>query len=518
MISSEDHHTDDTDSKSLLAGDENDEPSSSPPPSSVSSPSFLAFFLRSSGPPQVFFLTILYALAAGCTVGVVPPTMTTQYARINHGLDLLSDCTVGGNESSQECRDGNDDALTATAVASFASNMILFCTGSLVGSISDEVGRRRMLLTGMGLGLLVPLALVLIQLYPTMNPAWFYAASISSSFISYFTISLAALSDVIPPRWRASCFGLYMCGFAIGIALAPILAIPFSHIQVSLLSLGLVVFAYLYGLLFLPETLPTETSEQTRRCRREAAEREVTAMLLKYDGIILPIDEMDDPSREAQKTKHFYLRQRIQVSRLLFRPYRELLILNRSNIFRLLALLAFFSGISASGDQTLLLYYVEQRFQFNDTDVAYLFMLLGLLGILVFTFLLNGMTRCFGEKVVVVVAFIFGAITNSIYALASDKKGIFVGAAIGTVGMMAFPTISAIKSNNADEREQGQIQGALLAVSSLASALGPGLLRLGYQKTKDTEYPGAFFLIATTFYLVATVCAMTLPKEKANSK
>jgi len=68
-----------------------------------------------------------------------------------------------------------------------------------------------------------------------------------------------------------------------------------------------------------------------------------------------------------------------------------------------------------------------------------------------------------------------------------------------------------------DEREQGQIQGALYALSSLASALGPATFRLAYQKTKNTAYPGAFFLLATVFFLIATVCAMALPKDKANS-
>jgi len=514
MISSADHPTDDVDPQSLLAADEQD----ASPPSPAAPPSFLAFFLRSAGPPQVLLLSALSALAIGCTMGVVPPTMTTQYARINHGLDLMSDCTAGGTESSQACRDGNDEALTAASVASFASNMIIFCTSSLVGSISDEVGRRRMLLTGIGLNLLVPLALVLIQLYPMMNPAWFYAANISSSFINFTTISLSAISDVVPHRWRASCFGLLLSGFFVGFAIGPVLAIPFSHFKVSLISLGMSVCAFLYGLLCLPETLPAATSERTRRERQEAAEREVAAVLSPYEDTVLPLDERDDPLHAAPKIKHLFLRRRTQVSRILLRPFRELLILNRSNFFRILSLLAFFSGISSSGDQTLLLYYAEQRFQFSDTDVASLFMMFGLFGIFMQTFVLNGLTRCCGEKAVVVVAFIFGAIHNCVYAFGNEKKWVFVGAALGTVCFMAFPTISAIKSNNVDEREQGQIQGALYAVSSLASALGPGLLRLAYQRTKDTAYPGAFFLIAATFYLGATACATTLPKDRANSK
>lgn len=252
---------------------------------------------------------------------------------------------------------------------------------------------------------------------------------------------------MIPHRWRASCFGLLFCGYFIGIAVSPILAIPFSHFKVSLLALGLQAFGFLYGLFFLPETLPKETSDETRRRRADVAEAEVTALMARDDDILLA-DEPDNNSDITQNFSNCYLRQRIIATRIILRPFRELLILNRNTFFRLLSILAFFSGISTSGDQTLLLYYAEQRFNFDDRDVAYLFMILGLLGIIVQAVLLNRITHWFGEKMVVVIAFLFGALHNSFYAFASGKTGIFIGAAVGSVCLMAFPTISAIKSNN----------------------------------------------------------------------
>jgi len=210
-------------------------------------------------------------------------------------------------------------------------------------------------------------------------------------------------------------------------------------------------------------------------------------------------------------------RRTIKLRRNLFRPFREILILNRNNFFRLLAVLAFFSGMSTSGDQTLILYYVQQQFNFSDQDVAIFFVIIGLLGITVQVFGLHLMTEWLGEKIVVVVAFFFGAFHNCIYAFAATKLDIFLAAGIGSVTMMAFPTISAIKANNVNECEQGRIQGALLAVSSLASAIGPITLRLTYEKTRGTKYPGSFFLVATLFYLVATLCATTLPNDQTNS-
>ncbi len=60
--------------------------------------------------------------------------------------------------------------------------------------------------------------------------------------------------------------------------------------------------------------------------------------------------------------------------------------------------------------------------------------------------------------------------------------------------------------------------GALYALYSLSNAVGPAMLRLAYQKTMNTKYPGSFFLCATMFYIAAVLCGLTLPKDKANAR
>ena len=109
---------------------------------STQSPSFFKFFMNSSGPPHIMFLSMLYSFALGSIVGVVPAITTTQYAHVHHGLDDHLNCS-GSNRKLQVCLDGNNDAQTAESIASFVSNIVPFFTSSLVGSFSDEVGRRR---------------------------------------------------------------------------------------------------------------------------------------------------------------------------------------------------------------------------------------------------------------------------------------------------------------------------------------------------------------------------------------
>jgi DHA1 family tetracycline resistance protein-like MFS transporter len=444
--------------------------------------SFIQSFFTARGPPQVIFLCMLLALSLGSTVGVTVAVVTDRYARLNHGYTDEADC-YSQKIKPEECLLGSADAQNMSAAAGFVSNGLSFVTSSLMGSISDQRGRRGILLLGIFLSLLPPTCLVLLQLFETMSPNFYYVANASTGIVNWIAIALSCLSDVMPKKWRAPSFGLLLAGFSLGFAFSPLLALVFSHLGVSIFSLSLLVAGFLFAACLLPETLPPAIAQEAIRARS--------------------IDPEDDC-----------------VLRHLMRPLKELSILNRNRLFRLLSALAFFSGMSSSADQSLLVYYLEERLGFNDGDVAVLFMIFGLMGIFVQGVVLKPLNDRIGEKHVVVTAFVFGALHNCFYGLATTKAVIFIGVAIGTLTGMSFPTISAIKSNNVAEHEQGRIQGALYSLSSLASALGPASLRFVYHLTKDNDYPGpgTMFLFAALLYLSASFCACGLPKREADSR
>ena len=449
--------------------------------------SFLKSFFRSKGPPQVIFLCMLLALSLGSTVGVLPAVMTDRYARINHGYTGADCSSFSRDEKPASCLLGSADAQNMSAAASFVSNGLTFVTSSLMGSISDQRGRRGIMLLGIFLSLLAPTCLVLMQLVEKMSPNYYYVCNASTGLVNWVAIALSALSDVMPKRWRAPSFGLLLAGFSLGFAFSPLLALVFSHLGVSIFSLSLLIGGFLFAAFLLPETLPPAIAQEAIRARSRDPEDE-TAL-----GCLM---------------------------RHIVRPLKELSILNRNRLFRLLSALAFFSGMSSSADQSLLIYYLEERLEFHDADIALLFMLFGLAGIFVQGVILKPLNDCIGEKFVVVTAFVFGALHNCLYGLATTKSIIFIGVVIGTLTGLSFPTISAIKSNNVCEHEQGRIQGALYSLSSLASALGPASLRFVYHLTKDGEWPGpgTMFLFAALLYLSASFCACALPRDKADSR
>lgn len=161
-----------------------------------------------------------------------------------------------------------------------------------------------------------------------MSPFWYYSAGALTGLVNWIAVALSSLSDVMPPQWRAPSFGLLLAGFSLGFALAPQLALLLGHWYVSILALANVWIGFLVVAAFFPETLPPETAAHARMVR----------------------EDMTRGLTQIQRTLwNFY------------RPMWELSILNRNTLFRLLSLLAFFSGAVSAGDRTLLLYYLEER-------------------------------------------------------------------------------------------------------------------------------------------------------------
>jgi len=472
------------DQKKLLSEGNQESESGSDENSNFNQGDFIRHFIGTNGPPQIITLCLVIALALGSTIGVVPAVVEDRYARLSHGYIGKAHCLdIEKDERPNECLLGNEDAQNSAAIASFISNTLTFATSSLMGSISDERGRRGIMLLGIGLSLLAPLNLVLLQLIENMSPFPYYACHALSGLVSWMAVAISSLSDVMPPMWRAPSFGLILAGFSMGFALSPILAVFMSHLGVSIFALSILVAGFIFACFYLPETLSPDMSARARESRLAERPELVT---WKYT---------------------------------LMRPGKELLILNRNKLFRLLSALAFFSGCISTADHTLFLYYAEENFGFNEKDIAILFLIIGLMGIFVQAVILKPLNSLIGERRVIVVAFLVGALHNVMYGVATTKRTIFVSATIASLTGMSFPTISAIKSNNVDELEQGRIQGALYSLSSLASAVGPMMLRYVYHKTKNGSGfgKGSMFIFGAGLYLIATVCAWMLPEDKANS-
>jgi len=479
--------------------------------------SFLVQFTEMKGPPQIALLMILLAVGLGSTIGVVPAIMSDRFARIHHGYDGDAHCSTFTDNALKPdaCFQGGSDAQAAAALVNLVNNSLTFLTASLTGSLSDEYGRKGLLMMGLTLSMIPSFFLCVMQDVSTMSPWWYYSTSASTGLVSWVAIALSALNDVLPPELRAPGIGLLFAGLLLGICVSPSLALFLDRKSLSLVSFGVVIVGFLMTVFVVPETvLPREKENaKERRKEREALETERDHQrVVECEGM------------RCSGFWRFYYGSSLFVTirRLVLRPFWEMSILNRNCFFRLISALAFFTGMVTSGDQVLLVYYLEEQLSFDVKDISLMFLIIGLSGIFVQVVVMKHLNDAVGEKMVVALSFVCGTITNLLYGTARHKSTIFVAVVISSISTMAFPTISAIKANNVESSEQGRIQGALYSVKSLASGVGPALMQLVYNKTKDHHEriwggPGSMFIAASALFVIGIGLALALPKKMANT-
>jgi DHA1 family tetracycline resistance protein-like MFS transporter len=447
-----------------------------------------------SGIPQIVGIALMLAMAFGSTIGIIPSIMTERIATLRYEYDGPSCHTFLQNDGSKpiECILGSNDAQTAASISEMISNTLTLITSSLIGSMSDLHGRRTLFILGILISLLGPLSLLWTVLMPKTSALIYYGAKSLNGLIHWMVIALSSIADTIPPRQRAAGVGLLMAGFWLGLCLAPTLAVFMDRVQVVFISCALHFMALVVAILFVPETLPLHAIAQEVELRRQ---------------------QNSEQTYEWKDHKFKYL---------LFianRPIRELSIINRNSFLRLLSALAFFSGMATSGDQTLLLYYVDSVLSFTSMDIAVMFLLVGMSAVFAQAILLRPLNDCIGERLIVVVCFIAATMSNTMYGLARNRKELYIGVCFGALSGMAFPTISAIKANNVGSSEQGRIQGALFSIQAVSAGIGPIAMRSvdSFAKRSGSS-PGTMFFFAAFLQFVALCCACRLPKDKANSR
>lgn len=437
------------------------------------------YFKSTPGPPEILTVIILMAFGYGAVVSVVPSVMVDRFARLNHGYNGTETCSsLSSDDQPEECDQGSDDAQNAAAMCTFVYNIIGFFSLPVLGSMSDAIGRRVFILTGLFVSLLPQIFLLLVQEIESMSPYWYYAISACTGCISWFAIMVSSVSDVIAPKWRTAAYGITSVGFSIGFSLSPAIAEFLSDDVAIMTSLFFLFGGFLFAYVAIPETLSKDISGSVSEGRHN---------------------------------------EEFSVKKVLMRPIRDLAILNRVKLFRMLAIANCLSYMAFSAEYTLIIYYVTDEMDFTSGDVAALLVVSGIIGMIFCGLLLKPLNSKLGERRLLIWAFAIGAVHDVMYGFATSKWLIFMGSALFGFTNVSYPAIASIKANNVDETEQGIIQGALFSVSSLASAIGPLSFRVFYYAFQGTKYPGLMFLFGAFLFSAAGLIAFFLPESQTNS-
>jgi MFS family permease len=508
---------------------------------------FFSSFRKSRGGVAALLISVLLSFGLATTVGIVPTVIADRYARIKHGWDGNPCYTFDHDLMPHACMLGGDDAQTGSACMSFVQNLLLFISNPVVGSQSDVQGRRGFLLIGIFLFSLSPAVLVLMQHIPTLDPFFYFAANSSIGLVSYMSIIFAAMADSSNEKFRAASYAMIMAGFYSGFCVAPSIVLFISHEYAAILSLTLCGAALAYAVAFFPETLAEATAEAAaahhaaRSIEREchAIDNQSTIIAGGGERVEMQANNMDSdlilggPSlvagqstpllsweqhsderitEETEDNKCFLISLTKFATVTVLRPFREMSILYRTSFMRVLTVASFLSAAVYSTDVSLVLFYIEEHLNVRDSDIAKMFFFMGIFGVILQALGIQPLVSSLGEKRLLIVSFLSGTLHNFLYGIARDKTTITVALSFSQFTKLNYPVLSSLASKAVCADEQGQVQGALLAMNALAGALGPISMNYVYKRTKDTIYgPGAMFLLASFLYFLGTLSVAILP-------
>lgn len=328
--------------------------------------------------------------------------------------------------------------------------MQLLCA-PVIGSLSDRFGRRPVILiSAAGLSL----DWVMMALAPSLW--WLVIGRALGGMTSASATALFAyLADVTVPENRARAFGIAGAAISAGFVLGPALGGVLGEIGPRLpfwVAAALSALAFLYGLVVLPESLPPE--------RRQPF---------------------------AWTTAH---------------PIAALRLLGRSRTLGRLSAGVFLLTFSHRVFMTVYVLYAGHRHGLTTLEVGALLAFSSVLDMMVQAALVGPVIRRIGDRPAVLIGLIGGAFSFLAMALAPSAPW-FVAAMIPAALMgLAEPTMKSLMTRAVAETEQGQLQGAMQSLASLAGITGPVFFGWVYAVSAGW-LPGLSFLIGAAVLVLA---------------
>jgi DHA1 family tetracycline resistance protein-like MFS transporter len=319
--------------------------------------------------------------------------------------------------------DGGHIARSSEIVGlfTFAFALCAFFASPVLGLASDRFGRRPIILLST-LGSAVDCTI--LALAP--NLAWLFVGRILTGLTAASATAAGAyVADVTPPEKRAAAFGFLGAAFGIGFAVGPAIGGLLASASPRLpffLAAGLMLVSTIYGLFVLPESLP---KEQRHTSMQWARANPVSAL------------------------------------RLLLR-HREL--------FGLAASL-FCSNLAVQSFSVFVLYTIF-RFSWGEAQNGLGLSLFGALTVIA-SVSTGKLVARLGPQIVGALGFALGTVGFLIYGFATT--GFAFACALPLTGLWAIagPPIQSGMSARVGPSEQGELQGAIASMRSIATIVGP---------------------------------------------
>jgi DHA1 family tetracycline resistance protein-like MFS transporter len=338
----------------------------------------------------------------------------------------------------------------------FAYAAMQFCLAPVIGSLSDRFGRKPVLLVS-----LFVLGVDYLVMWWAPTFAWLLLGRlIAGAAASTFSTCNAFIADVSPPQVRAANFGLMGAAFGMGFIIGPVVGGILGEYgaRTPFLAAAALAFANLvYGLLVLPESL---APEQRRRFDwRRANPTGTLAALRRYPMVFGLVGAYF----------LFLLGHHVLPSTWSF--------------------------------------FTMEKFDWSPRQVGYSLGFVGVLMVMVQAVLLRVLLPKLGPRRAGSAGFVFSVVAFLGYGLVTEGWMIYPFLVFGALQGFATPAMQGIMSTAVPANEQGELQGGLASMASLAAILSPPFMTQIFSFFTRTDapvyFPGAPYLAAALLTVLA---------------
>jgi DHA1 family tetracycline resistance protein-like MFS transporter len=343
--------------------------------------------------------------------------------------------------------------------------MQFFCS-PILGVISDRFGRRPViLLSNLGLGL----DYIVMALAPTIG--WLFLGRIISGVTaSSIPTSMAYIADVVPKEKRAGAFGMIGVAFGLGFILGPGIGGPLADINPRLpfwVAAGFSLTNWLYGYIFVPESLRPEYRKT-------------------YDW------------RRAN-------------------PVGSLVLLRSHPELWKLTTLQFLAYVSHEVFVIWALYAIY-RYAWSQSKVGISLAIVGICTAAISGGLTGRIVAWLGERRTLYIGQFFGAVGMVMAGIARTGALYLASIPIISLWNISFPAAQGLMTHRVSEREQGELQGAIQSLRSIAFIIGPFLFSRTFSWFIDPKHaiqmPGAPYYVAAVMLFAAMLLATRLEQPQ----
>ncbi|MFK8014993.1 MAG: TCR/Tet family MFS transporter [Gammaproteobacteria bacterium] len=342
------------------------------------------------------------------------------------------------------------------ALISYAAMQFIF--SPIVGALSDRFGRRPVLLMSLAMFALDMLLLALVETLP-----WFLLVrALAGVFASTFSTANAYISDVTPPEQRGQKFALLGAAFGAGFIMGPAIGGVLGDIDVRYpFFAGAAVASVnaLFGALFVRESLTPERRRTFSWARANTVGTLVRLVRTPGTGTLLPV---------------FFL-----------------------------------ATLSSWVYPTVWSYVAKAKFMWTEGEIGWSVAYYGVVAFIAQALVIQVLLPRLGVRSAIWIALLVEMLALFGIGLATTGWFVYLMVTTALISTMQDPAIRQALSSRVPEDAQGELQGGLSALTSVAMILSPliynGVFALTAGDDPVVHFPGMPFMVAATISGIALI-------------